>query len=101
MDDLKNFTERSVIVADSKQVSCEVDGETVILHLKDGIYYGLNAVGTHIWSLIQQPRSVETILEVLSSEYEVEPEVCRRDLLALLEELASHGLVEVRDEMVG
>jgi hypothetical protein len=33
---------------------------------------------------------------VLLSEYEVEPERCERDLLALLRRLADEGLVEVR-----
>jgi hypothetical protein len=34
---------------------------------------------------------------VLLSEYEVEPEHCEHDLLALLRRLADEGLVEVRN----
>ena len=39
-----------------------LEGEAVILSLHDGIYYGLNSVGLRIWELIQQPRSLGSIL---------------------------------------
>lgn len=48
--------------------------------------------------MIQEPRTVNEIQEMLLNEYEVEPEDCKRDLLALLQKLADEGLVEVRDE---
>ena len=100
MDELLKLDENCVVAADPKQVSCEVDNEVVILHLTNGIYYGLNQVGARIWSLVQQPITIRQILEVLLAEYEVEPEVCQRDLLGVLGELANHGLIEIQDEMV-
>jgi hypothetical protein len=62
------------------------------------VYYGLDAVGARIWSLIQEPRTVNEIRDILLEEYEVEPERCERDLLALLQKLADEGLIEVKDE---
>ncbi len=32
----------------------ELDGEAVILNLDTGIYFGLDAVGTRIWRLIEE-----------------------------------------------
>jgi hypothetical protein len=90
----------SVVVAVKDLVSCELAGEMVILHLKDGIYYGLNPVGTRIWNLIQEPRTVEEIRGVLLREYDVEEERCGRDLFMLLQELADKGLIEVKNETV-
>jgi hypothetical protein len=84
-------------VAAKDQVSSDLGGEVAILHLEAGTYYGLDAVGARIWSLIQEPRSVEEIRDVLVSEYEVEPALCESDLIALLQRLADEGLVEVRD----
>jgi hypothetical protein len=48
--------------------------------------------------LIQKPRTVGEIREVLVSEYEVEPARCESDLIALLQRLADEELIEVRDE---
>ena len=70
----------------------------VILNLDSGMYFGLNAVGARIWNLIQEPRSVQDIRDLLLEEYEVDPERCENDLLALLHGLAAEGLAEVKHE---
>jgi hypothetical protein len=86
----------SSVVASREQVSSDLGGEVAILDLKGGAYYGLDAVGARIWSLLQEPKTVEEIREVLVSEYEVDPDRCERDLLALLQSLVAEGLVELR-----
>lgn len=68
-----------------------------ILDLKAGVYYGLDEVGARIWNLLQEPKIVSEIRHTLLEEYDVEPERCERDLLALLQRLADEGLVEVAD----
>ena len=88
----------SVVVAAQDQVSSDLGEEVVILQLRNGVYYGLDEVGARIWDLIQEPRTVNEIRDLLLDEYDVEPERCERDLLALLEELVAEGLVEVGDE---
>jgi hypothetical protein len=85
----------STVVAAKDQVSSDLGGEVAILDLKAGVYYGLDAVGARIWSLIQEPRTVNEIRNILLEEYEVEPERCERDLLVLLQRLADEGLIEV------
>ena len=87
----------STVVAAKDQVSSDLGGEVAILDLKAGVYYGLDAVGARIWSLIQEPITVNEIRDILLEEYEVEPERCEHDLLALLRRLADEGLVEVRN----
>lgn len=87
----------SSVVVTKDQVSSDLGGEVAILHLEAGTYYGLDAVGARVWSLIQEPRTLREIHEVLVSEYEVEPARCERDLIALLHGLANEGLVEVGD----
>jgi hypothetical protein len=85
----------STVVAAKDQVSSDLGGEVAILDLKAGVYYGLDAVGARIWSLIQEPRTVNEIRDILLEEYEVEPERCERDLLVLLQSLADEGIIEV------
>jgi len=85
-------------VAANDQVSSDLGGEVAILHLEAGMYYGLEEVGARIWNLIQEPRPVEEIRDILVSEYEVEPDRCESDLIVLLTRLADEGLIEVKDE---
>jgi len=86
----------SIVVASGDQVSSDLGEEAVILGLKTGVYYGLNPVGARIWSLVQQPRTVENIRDTVLAEYEVEPERCERDLLELLQVLLGKGLIDLR-----
>jgi hypothetical protein len=88
----------SIIVAGGDQVSCDLAGEVAILDMKSGVYYGLNAVGALIWDLIQEPKPVDAICEVIVEEYDVDADQCARDVLTLLQELLAHGLVKVCHE---
>jgi coenzyme PQQ synthesis protein D (PqqD) len=92
---------RSIVVAARDQVSCTLGTEAAILSLKSGVYYGVDEVGARIWSLLQKPCSVEALREAIIDEYDVEPERCERDLLALLEQLHAEGLIEVRSSTTG
>ena len=87
----------SIVVASGDQVSSDLAGEIVMLNLKNGTYYGLDDVGARIWSLLQEPQPVAAVRDTILDEYEVEPERCERDLLALLRELQDSGLIEVKD----
>ncbi|HEY9729167.1 MAG TPA: lasso peptide biosynthesis PqqD family chaperone [Chroococcales cyanobacterium] len=91
-------SEHSTVVAVKDQVSADLAGEAVILNLKSGVYYGLNAVGGRIWQLLQEPRTVAAIRDTLLEEYEVDRDSCDRDLLAVLQELATAELIEVNHE---
>jgi Coenzyme PQQ synthesis protein D (PqqD) len=86
----------STVVAAEGQVSSDLGDEVAILDLRGGMYYGLESVGRRIWSLIQEPRTVREIRDIVASEYEVEPERCERDVIELIQRLTDEGLVEVK-----
>jgi hypothetical protein len=86
----------SVVVASPEQVSCALGEEAAILNMKNSVYYGTNAVGTRVWNLLGEPRSVLQLRDALLDEYEVEPGRCEKDLLLLLEQMRSEGLIRVQ-----
>ena len=90
------FTQDTVVAVTPSAVSADMGGEEIILNLTSGIYFGLDAVGARIWSLLKEPRSVANILETLLAEYDVESERCKADLLALLTNLSEAHLIEVK-----
>ncbi len=94
---VRKINSQSVVVVTKDQVSADLSGEAAILNLKSGIYYGLDNVGARIWSLVQEPRAVNEVRDAILQEYDVEPDQCETDLLALLEELLSKGLIEVKE----
>lgn len=80
------------VVATSDHVACTVEGEAVILQLQDGVYYGLNTVGTRVWEFIQAPRRFSEIVDCVLGEFDVPRADCERDIAELLGELRSRGL---------
>jgi N-acetylglucosaminyldiphosphoundecaprenol N-acetyl-beta-D-mannosaminyltransferase len=92
---MPDLTLSTAVKAAAAQVSCDLAGETVILNLKDSIYYGLDEVGTCVWNLVQQQRTVAEVRDAILGIYDVAPDQCERDLMSLIEELESKGLVEI------
>src|SRR5262245_41750590 len=88
----------TVVVRSTGLVDAEIDNEVVALNIESGNCYGLNAVGTRIWHLLGSPRSTQDICASLIAEYQVDPEVCERQVLDLLEELRAEGLVSVLEQ---
>jgi Coenzyme PQQ synthesis protein D (PqqD) len=87
---------RTIVVATSEHVSCPLGEDAAILNLKNSVYYGMNPVGARVWDLLKQPISVAEVRDVLLEEYEVDPERCEKDLLALLGTMRDEGLIVVR-----
>lgn len=90
----------SVVVACEGNISCDLASEAAVLDFKSGMYYGLDEVGARIWKLIAEPRTVGEICDTLLDEYDIEPDACERDVIALLGELAAKGLIEAREGAV-
>ena len=93
----ETLSDKTVVKAAKEQVSAHLKDEAVILSLKNDVYYGLNPVGARIWQLIQEPISVGAVRDTIVAEYEVEAQRCEQDVLALLAELKTQGLIEISD----
>jgi hypothetical protein len=88
----------STVVVAEEVLSSALGSEHVLLNLRDGMYYGLEAVGSEIWKLVQRPITVAEICRVVSEAHDVGPERCRADVMRLLSEMAERRLVDVRTD---
>jgi hypothetical protein len=91
----KEISLESRVVVNDDVVSRELEGEAVILNLESRTYFGLDPVGTRIWSVLQEDGSLRRAFEVVLQEYEVAPEKLESDILRLVEDLRSKGLVRL------
>ena len=73
----------------------EMDGELVMMGQEQGEYYGLRDVAASIWKYLDEPKSLEELVILVSAEYAVTPETCRDDIVAFLDDLATRKLVTV------
>lgn len=95
----KKIALETTVVETKEQASADLGGEAAILNLKNGVYYGLDPVGARIWNLIQEPRTVREVREMLLKEYDVDADLCERDLFALLRQLAENDLIDIVNDV--
>ena len=76
-------------------LSAQVGEEVVMMSVQKGRYLGLNEMGARIWALIDAPCSVDEVCTQLMQEFEVGPEVCRREIDAFVSDLVKHGAAVV------
>ena len=92
---MSNLTLSSRVKVTPEQVSSELGAEVVILHVKNGIYYGLDEVGVVIWKKLQEGCSIANIITAVVSEFDVSTEQCEQDVLRVLGELVDAQLATV------
>lgn len=85
----------SIIRRNPEIVHSDMDGETVMMSINEGNYYGLNGVGSQIWDLLEQEMSMDAICTELLRSFDVEEEQCRSEVLAFLEEMACNKVIEI------
>ncbi|WP_379923377.1 PqqD family protein [Erythrobacter sp. R86502] len=71
-----------------------VADETVILHLGNGTYYGLDPIGALLWKALVEGDVPASICDSILETYDVEPQQLAADLRALLNDLVDNELVE-------
>lgn len=76
----------------------DLAGEAVLLHLGTSTYFGLNAVGTRIWHLLEQYQSTDTIVPPLLKEFDIDEHQLRLDLDALVTQLLEKSLLIAADD---
>lgn len=88
------FSDR--LVAPEHVLIRELEGESVLVNLETEHYFGLDDVGTRIWTLLTTEESVQAAFDQLLEEYEVSPDALRTDITALIKDLMSEGLLEAQ-----
>lgn len=88
----------SKIVRETHLVFNEMDGETIMMSIENGEYYGMNSMGSRIWSLLETPKTVSEICDTLLPDFDVTLEQCVKDLLPFLNRMAVKKVVKIISE---
>lgn len=71
----------------------EVDGELVMMNIETGSYASMNETGKSIWNLIEEPKSVDVILDALLEEYDIDRATAESEVLPFIEKLLEQKIV--------
>lgn len=73
----------------------ELDGETVVLSLREEKLIGFNAAAGRIWQLADGTRTIADIAGVLAAEFDAPAERIQQDVLAFALRLIERNLLEL------
>jgi len=91
----KEITTGTTISQIEEIVASDIDGETVMMSIQNGEYYGLDDIGSRIWELIEKPVKVSDLIDTLLERFDVDRETCERDVLKFLNELNEDRILVV------
>ena len=90
---MRDITLETVLRRSPDVLSSPVENELVMMDIERGMYYSLNAVGIDIWDRLAEPMQVVDLCAQLQQVYAVDRAACEADVLAILSDMASSGLV--------
>ena len=87
---------------DENIVTRSVAGEMVLVPVRQNVgdldsVFTVSEVGREIWNLLERPRSLEELVEAITSEFEVERELAEKDVAEFLAGLDEAGLIRKQD----
>ena len=74
-------------------IASEVDDEMMLIDINTGRYFGLDVIGSRIWSRLQSPTSIADITAGLRQQFKGDPAQIERDALAFVTTLLDRGLI--------
>lgn len=77
----------------SHVVFAQVGDESILLNTSTGLYFGLDALGTRIWTRLSEGATDDEIHADLSADYDVSAQQLWADLERLLGALHGFGLI--------
>jgi hypothetical protein len=90
---VQHLSRDDVVARSDSIIASEIGNEVVALSIENGECYGFNRVASRIWNLLASPARIGDLCATLITEYKVEPGVCEREVLDLLEELRAEGMI--------
>ncbi|HVW41032.1 MAG TPA: PqqD family protein [Amycolatopsis sp.] len=70
-----------------------IGDETIVLSLPASRYFTIGGVGTRVFELLSEDRTVDELVQTISGEYEVDAGTARRDIEAFLDQLRDAQLL--------
>lgn len=69
--------------------------ELLMMSISQNKYFNLNEIGTVIWQLLEQPRTIEQLIDALTAQFDVSRETAQAELTTFIAALRERELIAV------
>ncbi len=98
--DTIDFGEREVLIRNTEDfLFTEVDGESVVMNVSTGAYFGMNEVCTRIWHAFDRELTFDQLIEVLLGQYQVDEDTCRTETQDVVGKLLKSQILNRKHEV--
>lgn len=73
----------------------ELDGEKVMIDFDSGKYFMIKGAGNDIWDMMKDDIKVETIIDKLLEEYDVEKKECQESVFTFVNQMKDYGFISL------
>lgn len=70
-----------------------IGGETIVLDLPSSQYFAITGIGSRVFELLTEERTLDDLVAAILAEYEVDEAVARRDVEAFVDRLRQAQLL--------
>lgn len=96
MTKTQNEISGATLVQRNKEiVHAKIDGQTVMMSISNGDYYGLQDISDRIWELLESPKTIAALCQQLTQEFEVCDEQCFTDVVNFIKQMNEHDVVKI------
>lgn len=83
------------LVREEHLFTSDIDDEIVMADMQNDAYYGLDSIGSRIWQLLEEPRTLHEICQRLIEVYAVEESICQSEVVEFAQQLLDRKIVRV------
>lgn len=91
----------ALVTRNEELMSAAVDRDIVFLNRATDSYVALDEIGRRIWELLERPRRIAELVDLLCGEFDGSPVAIGTDVRSFLGELEAEGIVSVDDRGSG
>lgn len=91
----KEISHTTIVQRNEEIVQAKIDGQTVMMSIENGDYYGLEDTSNRIWELLESPKTIATLCHQLTQEFEVSDEQCFTDVVNFVKQMNEHDIVSL------
>jgi hypothetical protein len=85
-----------IAVKSDKVASRVIDAEAVIVILDKQQTIVLNEVGSRIWEIMDEKKSVDDFARIIASEFDITYDEATKDIVEFIEDLTQRGAIVIK-----
>lgn len=79
-------------------LEADLDGEICLFEPSNAEYISLNKTASTIWCYLEEYVNINDLHKILISIYDIEEEICKKEIYKFLETLIKYNLIERKND---